>query len=823
MKKFISGLVIGAMLVASSVIPVSAETAQTLFINEVMAANSTTIRDGDVDDEKGGSLGGGYSDWIELYNASSQPVNLSGYTISDDGGTYTFTQGTVPANGYILIWASGKDKVAQDGQIHTNFKLTSAGETITLKKPDGTIVDSVKFPALADDQSYSRTSDGAATFTTDAKPTPRSQNSTSVIVPGSGCKIAGYVKPDFNFTNDNIKAGFKVEVVETGKSATTDSNGYFVISDVAGGNYTLKISKNGYLARKINNLAVTGNVVVGSSSSPVDIWAGDISINGIQDEAINITDIMQVATSFNTIEGNAKYNTAVDINMNGAVNIEDIMIVVSHFNRATKDYPEFTSIVTSPIPSASTSPSPSPSVDPKDAWELNTGKINLGSTITYTGSGISVSGSTVRITSGGDHTVTGTLSNGMIYVDTTEKVKLRLSGASITNSNGPAIFFNDVDKGYITLVENTVNTLVDGKTYSDQSAKATLFSNDDLEIKGKGTLNITGNYNHAIASDDDIKIENGTINVISAVGDGIHANDSIKITGGKINITSTKDCIQTEDKELIIDGGTLTLSAGKKALLSDTEIIINSGTVTITKSEEGIQAPSITINGGTISVTSTDDCLNATTGGGTMWNDDGSLITINGGSIYLNGSTGDPLDSNGSLTITGGTTIVHGPQGAPEVAADINGTFAVLGGTLLITGPSSMMAQYPTGASSQYTIAAMFSSQAANSALCIKDSTGKALIITKPKRNYIYVVFSSPELKQGSTYTVYAGGTVSGGTEANGLITGATYTGGTAVATITVTTSPTTTYNWNGSGGFPGGGFPGGGFPGGGFPGWGGM
>jgi hypothetical protein len=228
---------------------------------------------------------------------------------------------------------------------------------------------------------------------------------------------------------------------------------------------------------------------------------------------------------------------------------------------------------------------------------LNTGKINLGSTITYTGSGISVSGSTVRITSGGDHTVTGTLSNGMIYVDTTEKVKLRLSGASITNSNGPAIFFNDVDKGYITLVENTVNTLVDGKTYSDQSAKATLFSNDDLEIKGKGTLNITGNYNHAIASDDEYKIENGTINVISAVGDGIHANDSIKITGGKINITSTKDCIQTEDKELIIDGDTLTLSAGKKALLSDTEIIINSGTVTITKSEEGIQAPSITING----------------------------------------------------------------------------------------------------------------------------------------------------------------------------------------------------------------------------------
>jgi hypothetical protein len=132
------------------------------------------------------------------------------------------------------------------------------------------------------------------------------------------------------------------------------------------------------------------------------------------------------------------------------------------------------------------------------------------------------------------------------------------------------------------------------------------------------------------------------------------------------------------------------------------------------------------------------------------------------------------------------------------------------------------MAQYPTGASSQYSIAAMFSSsQPANSPVCVKDSTGKELIITRPKRNYIYVVFSSPELKQGSTYTIYSGGNVSGGTEANGLITGGTYNGGTALATITVNTSPTTTSNWNGGGGFPGGGFPGGGFPGGGFPGWG--
>ncbi len=454
-------------------------------------------------------------------------------------------------------------------------------------------------------------------------------------------------------------------------------------------------------------------------------------------------------------------------------------------------------------------PTPTSGNGSGEAWENNTGTINLGNTITYTGAGISVSGSTVNITAGGDHTVTGTLSNGMIYVNTKERVKLRLSGASITNSAGPAIYFEDVDKGFITLVEGTTNTLADGRSYSNTELKATLFSNDDLEIKGKGTLNITGNYNHAICGDDDVIIENGIINVLSAVNDGIHSNGAIKVKGGTLNITATKDALQTEEEEMLIEDGKLTLSAGSQAFKSDTGVVINGGTVNVTKSEEGVEAPNITINGGTININSTDDCLNATNGTGSF-QDDGSQLIITGGNIYLNATTGDTLDSNGKLTIKGGTVVVHGPQSQPEVAIDSNGTFTVTGGTLIATGPSAMMAQYPTGASSQYSIAAMFSSsQAANSAVCVKDSTGKALIITRPKRNFIYVVFSSPELKQGSTYTIYSGGNVSGGTEANGLITGGTYNGGTALATITVNTSPTTTSNWSGGGGFPGGGFPG--------------
>jgi len=501
--------------------------------------------------------------------------------------------------------------------------------------------------------------------------------------------------------------------------------------------------------------------------------------------------------------------SVADLNGDGDTNSIDYAILKQYLLGMIKEFP------------ADANPTPTPSSDPKKDWENNKGTINLGSTITYTGEGISVNGSTVMITSGGDHTVTGTLTNGMIYINTKERVKLRLSGVNITNSSGPAIFFEDVDKGFITIVEGTVNYLTDGRNYN-VDAKATLFSNDDLEIKGKGTLNITANYNHAIASDDDINIENGTINIISAANDGIHANGSIDITGGTLNITATGDCLQTEEEELRIEDGKLTLSAGSQALKSDIGVVISGGTVNVVKAKEGIEAPNITINGGTINIESEDDCINASMSVDAMFNSDGSQLIINGGTIYASATIGDAVDSNGDFTMNGGTLVVHGPQSQPEVAIDVNGNFTVKGGTLIAVGPSPLMAQYPTGASSQYSIAAMFNStQPANSALCIKDSTGKVLAITRPKRNYIYVVFSSPELRQGSTYTIYSGGNVSGGTEQNGLIVGGTYNGGTELATITVTNSPTTAVNWN-SGFFPGGGFPGGGFPGGGFPGGGG-
>lgn len=191
-----------------------------------------------------------------------------------------------------------------------------------------------------------------------------------------------------------------------------------------------------------------------------------------------------------------------------------------------------------------------------DSWKENTGAADI-TAMTVSGEGISVDGNTILITAGGDFTVTGTNGNAMIRVNTDSRVKLRLKGVNLTNQSGPAIFFEDCDKGYITISKGTENFLADGAEYS-VDAKGTLFSNDDLEIQGGGTLTVVSNYKHAIASDDDIKIEEGTL-ILTAAGDGIHANDGIDISGGNITITATGDGIQSEDY-VDITGGTINIT-----------------------------------------------------------------------------------------------------------------------------------------------------------------------------------------------------------------------------------------------------------------------
>lgn len=209
---------------------------------------------------------------------------------------------------------------------------------------------------------------------------------------------------------------------------------------------------------------------------------------------------------------------------------------------------------------SSTNSNSSGSAKPDEESVAYTAEITLGSVTKYTGGNVSVNGSVTSITGGGEYHISGTVSDGQIVVNTTEKVKLHLDGVNITCSTGPAIMVEDAKRLTIRLMEGTTNTLVDGG--SDKINDGVIFSNDTVEIRGKGTLNITAGNAHGIASDDDVVIENGNINITS-IKSGIHTNDDITINGGNLTINGGTNGMKSKGT-VHINGGYSVISGGTK-------------------------------------------------------------------------------------------------------------------------------------------------------------------------------------------------------------------------------------------------------------------
>ena len=123
----------------------------TLFINEFMSSNGITIADED----------GDFEDWIELYNAGDEAIDLEGYFLSDkidQPERWEFPSVTLGSEGFLLVFASGKDRYG--AELHTNFKISSQGEPLLLTSPDGELVDFLPPVPVARDQSYGRYPDG---------------------------------------------------------------------------------------------------------------------------------------------------------------------------------------------------------------------------------------------------------------------------------------------------------------------------------------------------------------------------------------------------------------------------------------------------------------------------------------------------------------------------------------------------------------------------------------------------------------------------------------------------------------------------------------
>lgn len=407
---------------------------------------------------------------------------------------------------------------------------------------------------------------------------------------------------------------------------------------------------------------------------------------------------------------------------------------------------------------------------------------------TVSGSGASVSGNVVSISQSGTYLISGALEDGQICVSagSGDTVILLLNGAEITNLSKEALYVEKVGQVSVQLADGTENVLQSGnktdvtKAEVDDGVKgAALYSCDDLSITGTGSLKVLGYINNGIHTKKNFLADNGTI-AVEACNHGINGKDSIQISGGDFTITAGGDGIRSDGTEgeaygnIMIKGGKFSIHSGTDAVqaesaleVSDGELNISGGTMKITKSYEGLEGNQIVINCAEIKIVSSDDGVNAYGGLNSFGGGSGKRteeipdLKILGGTLLID-AEGDGIDSNGNLTIEGGSIVVNGPvrdgNGAIDSGSENDGTCTINGGTILALG-SSGMAETFSEESEQCSFMHNFDSAfSKGSEIIVSDSNGKELYRYTAVKEGTSVVFSSPELKKGQSYILSVDG-----------------------------------------------------------------
>lgn len=477
-----------------------------------------------------------------------------------------------------------------------------------------------------------------------------------------------------------------------------------------------------------------------------------------------------------------------------------------------------------------------------ESWDGEANQILLsGETATINGTGAGLSGNTVTISQGGTYVLKGNFI-GQIVVDegSNSQVILVLNGVNITSANGPAIWEKQSGSLTLVLATDAQNTLADSSSYTvdeDGDPNAALYVQNNLTIKGQGTLAVKGQYEHGIVAKDDLVVESGNITInakkdglrgrdstlikegsltITAGGDGIQANNDsgddkgyVTIESGSITITAGEDGIQAESS-LTISGGDINLKTASKGLKAtnmylnngnitisseddavnasgnvtitdgtynltckddgihaDEDLLVQGGTITINTQNEGMEAARVTLAGGNTTIFAVDDGINADGGDKTAiykanGEEDGEAvqenvyINIQGGETYISTSQGDGVDSNGNMMMSGGSLIIEGMEGGPEVAIDYNGAFDLTGGRIIALG-GAQMGQTPQ--SKNQSILVLYQAGEKEVPIILQNAAGEEILSITPQKNYQMVVITDEKLTQGESYHLFLGET----------------------------------------------------------------
>ena len=367
--------------------------------------------------------------------------------------------------------------------------------------------------------------------------------------------------------------------------------------------------------------------------------------------------------------------------------------------------------------------------------------------------------------------------------------------------------------------DTTTDTTTDSSTTTDDSTTddaATTTTTGDITINGGDiTINATGDDIQAEVSLTiadgifDLTANGGASTTLASDADsckGLKAGSDITINGGKYTINTADDAVHSNEY-ITVNAGTFNIKTGDDGMHADTSLIVGqeSGdvqpTINIEQSYEGLEAGTVYVYGGDIDVVSSDDGINAAggssngtdpgapgTGGdgfnpgggrpggaggpegnggfnqsaGNMGNTNTSsdyAIYMNGGDVFINAG-GDGLDSNGPLTINGGTICVYGAAaggtGSDNCPIDADGTILINGGTIFGAG-SSQMVEYPSNASTQKYYLSTNTTYNAGTIVNIVDSSSNVLYTETLLKKANYILFSSADMGTSGSYSVKTG------------------------------------------------------------------
>ena len=358
-----------------------------------------------------------------------------------------------------------------------------------------------------------------------------------------------------------------------------------------------------------------------------------------------------------------------------------------------------------------------------------------GSSITADAEGVKVEGSTVTIVAAGTYSLSGTLTDGQVLVETESEapVRLVLNGVNLGNSSSAPINIVKAEKVILILADGTQNTVTDASNYVYANAEvdepnAAIFSKSDLTIAGNGSLTVNGNFNDGITSKDGLIIASGTINV-TAVDDGIRGKDYLVVKDANLTVTARGDGLKSDNEEdatqgyISIENGTFNVTSNGDAISAKTDVLISTGDFNLTSgggstaslsgaaSAKGIKAVNnLNIDSGFFTINAADDALhtngNMVVNAGTFslaTGDDGmhadATLTINGGDITISQSyegiesavitikSGNihVIASDDGINVAAGNdgSGMQGPEGRPGAPGSQQDTFTYTGSNYL--------------------------------------------------------------------------------------------------------------------------------------------